>query len=397
MRILITTDWYIPAVNGVVSSVLALMKGLEERGHEVKILTLSQQNRSYTEGNVLYQAAHNCSFVYQKARFSLRMDKSILRRILDWKPDVIHSQCEFSTFRMARKISERCGAPIIHTFHTDYEHYTRYCFIPDFLGKGFSRFIYRYAAKRSSALIVPSSKTERLVAGYGISKMCFVVPSGVDLQRFSSFNDSDRIAELCRQHNLDDGSFRLLFVGRVAKEKNIDELLSFMAALSDLDIKLIIAGDGPYMPDVKELSEKLGLGDKVVFAGMIPPENIQEYYHLSDAFVIASTSETQGLCLVEALASSLPVICRHDPVVDGVIANGFNGFQYSDQDEFRAAVSYMLADRNRLNELKNNARKTAERYSVPSFAEIAEDIYRISLWAEEKARFHCPMRWEITR
>ena len=101
MRILITTDWYIPAVNGVVSSVLALMKGLEERGHEVKILTLSQQNRSYTEGNVLYQAAHNCSFVYQKARFSLRMDKSILRRILDWKPDVIHSQCEFSTFRMA--------------------------------------------------------------------------------------------------------------------------------------------------------------------------------------------------------------------------------------------------------------------------------------------------------
>ena len=79
MRILITSDWCIDAVNGVVTSMLALVKGLRQRGHDVRILTLSPNNFSYIDGFVYSQASHSCGFIYPNARFSLHMDSGIFR------------------------------------------------------------------------------------------------------------------------------------------------------------------------------------------------------------------------------------------------------------------------------------------------------------------------------
>ena len=397
MKVLITSDWYKGAINGVVSSMLALRKGLEEEGHEVRILTLSQSGDSHIDDGVFYQASHPCSFIYAKARFSFSLDRLILDKILEWGPDIIHSQCEFSTFRMARRIARILVIPIVHTFHTDYEHYIGYCRIPAFLGRPFSRYLFRNTARHSDAVIVPTAKTGRLIAGYGIGNMCFVVPSGIDLSRFASVDPSLERAEWRRRLGIEDGTLVLMYLGRLAEEKGIDVLLECIQTVRDRDLKLVIAGDGPYRDTAEKLRDELGLEDKVIFTGMIPPGKVPASYRLADAFITASLSETQGLCTIEAMASSLPVICRDDPAVDGIVIDGHDGFVFSDKSGFPAIIDRIMQDPGQLPSLGRNALNKAMSFSIPSFAERAGQIYSlVCMMRRNDAGTGPHLGWEIT-
>ena len=106
MKILITTDWYTPAVNGVVTSVKNLQRELERRGHEVRILTLSQSLHSWSRDGVTAIGSVNAGRIYPGARLRTAMAGRWVRELMDWRPDVIHSQCEFSTFFLARRIAD---------------------------------------------------------------------------------------------------------------------------------------------------------------------------------------------------------------------------------------------------------------------------------------------------
>ena len=117
----------------------------------------------------------------------------------------------------------------------------------------------------------------------------------------------------------------MVYVGRLAEEKNISELLRHTAALERKNITLLLVGDGPYRTSLEHQVEALGLEQQVVFAGMIPPEQVMHYYRLGDVFVSASSSETQGLTYIEALAAGVPALCRQDPCLAGVIIDGVNG------------------------------------------------------------------------
>ena len=121
MKILITTDWYTPAVNGVVTSVKNLQRELERRGHEVRILTLSQSLHSWSRDGVTAIGSVNAGRIYPGARLRTAMAGRWVRELMDWRPDVIHSQCEFSTFILARRIAEELDVPLVHTYQTVYE------------------------------------------------------------------------------------------------------------------------------------------------------------------------------------------------------------------------------------------------------------------------------------
>mgnify|MGYP002593741736 CR=1 FL=1 len=106
MKVLITTDWYKPAINGVVTSVCNLREELQQRGHEVKILTLSRTAHSYEEEGVIYMGSVNAGYIYPGARLRVSPGRELYCRIIEWQPDIVHSQCEFSTF-LWRKGSRR--------------------------------------------------------------------------------------------------------------------------------------------------------------------------------------------------------------------------------------------------------------------------------------------------
>ena len=122
MRVLITTDWYEPVINGVVTSVMNLSRQLRERGHEVKILTLSRTFHSYIEGDVVYAGSIGLGCIYPQARLKIpKAAGDYMEMLLEWKPDIVHSQCEFSTFFLAKRIASELHVPIVHTYHTVYE------------------------------------------------------------------------------------------------------------------------------------------------------------------------------------------------------------------------------------------------------------------------------------
>ena len=377
MKILITSDWYSPAVNGVVTSVKNLRRELEARGHEVRVLTLSQTHRSWKKDGVTYLGSVAAGLVYPGARLRTALAGKWVREIVAWRPGVVHSQCEFSTFFLARRIAEELDVPLIHTYHTVYEDYTHY-FSPSVrFGKRAAAVFSRWVAGQTDCLIAPTGKVRLLLQQYGVACPVFVVPSGIDLRRFGGEADPWRMAVLRASLDIPQARLVLVSVGRLAEEKNIGELLHIRAAMGAGGVTLLLVGDGPDRPRLERLAADLGLtAPDVVFAGMVPPEQVADWYRLGDLFVSASTSETQGLTYVEALAAGVPTLCRADPCLAEVIRDGENGWQYRDEADFRRKLDAFLSQPHRRLQLAQNARRSAGAFSAERFAEHMEAIYR---------------------
>ena len=125
MKILITTDLFTTQTNGVVTSVKNLREELVKKGHDVRILTLSDNMHSKQEDDVYYIRSVPLG-VYPNVRMPMTYRHRLIREMVEWKPDVIHSQCEFFSLQFALYISKKTGAPIVHTYHTMWEDYTHY-------------------------------------------------------------------------------------------------------------------------------------------------------------------------------------------------------------------------------------------------------------------------------
>lgn len=376
MKILITSDWYIPAVNGVVTSVKNLRRELEAQGHEVRVLTLSQTRRSYERDGVTYLGSVAAGLIYPGARLRTALAGRWVRKLVEWGPDVVHSQCEFSTFFLARRIAEELDIPLVHTYHTVYEDYTHYFSPSVHFGKKAAAIFTRWAASHTDCLIAPTGKVRLLLQGYGVRKPVFVVPSGIDLRRFRGEPDPLRCAVLRASLGIPQDRTILVYVGRLAEEKRIDELLRFRADMGPGGATLLIVGGGPDRQRLEDIAAGLGLeAPDVVFAGMVPADQVADWYQLGDLFVSASTSETQGLTYAEALAAGVPVLCRADPCLTGVVRDGENGWQYRSEADFRAKLDLFLSRPHRRDDLRRAARATGEEYSAQRFAERVAAIY----------------------
>ena len=225
MKVLIATDWYAPAVNGVVTSVLNLKRELAARGHEVRVLTLSQTPHSRREGDVTYIGAVSAGMIYPGARLRTAPAMKLLGELEAWKPDIIHTQCEFSTFVMAKRLAAATGAPIVHTYHTVYEDYTHYFSPSQRWGRAAVASFTRWAVSHTECVIAPTAKVRRILERYQVDRPVHVIPTGIDLSRFDSPADETHLTELRRQLGIAASDKVLVYVGRLAEEKNIGQLL----------------------------------------------------------------------------------------------------------------------------------------------------------------------------
>lgn len=376
MKILITTEWYAPTINGVVTSIVNLEKELNRLGHEVRILTLSDRNRSYRRDHVTYIRSISAGKIYPGVRVTFSKVNRYIEELEAWKPDVIHSQCEFSTFRIAKHIAKKCRIPIVHTYHTVYEDYTHYFSPNQKWGKRMVALFSKRVLNQASYVIAPTKKVYSILTGYGVQQPIEVVPTGIDLKRFNLQLSGDEKKRLREKHNIPIENKVLLSVGRLAKEKNLEEILTFVSTMQKDNLTLLIVGDGPYRSELENIASKLGITDKVIFVGMIPPEKIASYYQLGDVFVSASNSETQGLTYIEALANGLPALCRRDACLEDVIEDGKNGWQYDSFEQFQEVLNAMLGDQDLYRKLSYHAKEGAVRkYSSVNFAETLERLY----------------------
>lgn len=379
MRILLATDLYSPAVNGVVTSTISLKQSLEDLGHDVRVLTLADEGYIDVVHNIYAVSAFNINKIYPGARVKFFKDRSILGNIILWEPDLIHTQSEFSTFRMAKYIAQYLNIPIVHTYHTIYEDYTHYFSPSKKTGRKIVSALSKKLLDDVEAVITPTGKVEKMLKGYGVSQPISVIPTGIQLNKFHhSFPVAERAA-LRNRYNIPKDAFLLLSLGRLGKEKNIEELLYFLSLIK-FDIYFLIVGDGPNRDHLMEYTKELGLEKQVVFVGMIDPDEVPIYYQMANLFVSASSSETQGLTYLEALASGIPALCRADEAIENVVINGQTGYQYHSFKGFESCLYYLMHDQTAYHQMALSAQDFAfEHFSAKAFGERVDKVYQTAL------------------
>lgn len=290
----------------------------------------------------------------------------------------MNSQCEFSTFLPAKKIAKNLHIPLIHTYHTVYEDYTHYFSTNIVLGKTVVKKLTKSILGKTDCVIAPTEKIRKMLVNYGVNQPIEVIPTGIELEKYKKITDEHDLISLKKELNIPQGTLILLFVGRLADEKNIDELLRY-SALLNRNSMLLIVGDGPEKVRLEKLVLELGIAGRVRFVGMICPDEVSKYYHAADLFVSASTSETQGLTYIEALASGLPLLCRKDSCLEDILKNGVNGYQYTDFQSFFRFIEKEANNPSILKLLKNNASIEVQSYSTDSFTDHILSVYRYML------------------
>lgn len=378
MKILITTDLYTTATNGVVTSVRNLMEELEKKGHEVRVLTLSEKLKSRQEDNIYYIKSLPLGIIYPDVRMPVfHNHHRFIQELIDWQPDLIHSQCEFFSYQFAGYIARKTGAPIVHTYHTLYEQYVTYIFPSQRVGAYFVGKLSKYRLRKADAIVAPTTKVETVLKTYGLDNPIHVVPSGIALeqhkQRISKEERSHRRTEL----GIPEDALVLLNLGRLGTEKNLTELVELfaMARAQNDKLMLLIVGDGPARKELEETAQRLGVRDQVIFTGMVTPEEVHAYYQLGDVFVSSSTSETQGLTYVEAAANGLPLLCRKDPCLDGVLVEGRNGWEYEAEEEFCDIIDSILHNPRCCRSAGSESEQIAASFDKSCFAEKIEEVY----------------------
>lgn len=384
MKILITSDLYLPSVNGVVTSVLNLIEELEKKGHEVRVLTISSGHHSYREGLVYYIRSIPLN-LYPGIRLPYSYHNSYIDELISWKPDIIHSQCEFFSFTFAKHISRKTGAPLVHTYHTLYEQYASYVIPSKTIGDKLVAIMSRERLEHVDAIIAPTGKVKVALEKYNVKNKIAVIPTGIATRKFSSNISYEDTMVLKESLGIPSDNAVLISIGRLGTEKNIGELIRNFSELRKTrdNIYFVIVGGGPAEEELRALSTYLNLDDRIIFTGMVKPDEVSKYYNLGDIFVCASTSETQGLTYIEAMANFLPLVCRKDPCLDGVIIDDINGVQYTNSEEYVNAINAILDHPSRQSSVAFYDKDHIENFSKKTFAENVYKLYEKVL-SEEK-------------
>lgn len=320
------TDSWFPTRDGVVTSITIIKESLEALGHEVFIVAPEPEKEFRQEGVYYFPAVRFRSYegYYVPILPSNKME--VLREI---DPDVIHIHGVATMALRGLVCGHELGIPTVMTFHTMVDDAAKYYSPIKIPPETMEKLIWIYLRqilKRMDAVVTPTACIgEELKSRGAVCRNLVTIPTGTNTAEFHPGIASDDIR---RRHGLE-GKRVAIHVGRISYEKELDMVVR---AMQRIDATLLVAGKGPAKADVEKLVEDLGLQDKVVFAGFVPDSELPAYYNAADIAVSASKFETQGLSILEAMASGKPVACRNGRAFAEIVHDGVNGYLFDDVD-----------------------------------------------------------------
>ncbi len=376
MKILITTEFYLPLRCGVTSAVLAEKKALEDTGDEVRILTIGSNEKSfYDDALSAWYVKETMRQPYKDSHASMNLRDICVKEAIEWHPDIVHSQSEFFSFRFARHIASRLSVPLVHTCHTDFVSYTVHFTSHYRIWNWAASKVVPFLIRKADRVICSTDKIYSLISSYGIKQPIDRILVGVDLFLFSRRLTGDERKALRTSLGFDDEDTVFVSVSRLSREKNVDEVLSLFSKVKGR-VKLLIVGDGEERKALEKRVRTEGLADKVVFTGLIDSSVIWKYYQAGDIYIGASLSETQCLSYIEAMASSLPLLVRYDSILSDYLVPGVNGFSYNTENEFLALAGTLMSSIDRRREIGKAAVLTSLSFSLPIFADKLHESFR---------------------
>lgn len=386
MRIGLFADTYPPYINGVSTSIFMLKEALEKQGHTVYVVTINSETLSYKydeEERVLRIPGLQIG-IYDY-RITGIYPVRVINKIKKWNLDVIHSHTEFSIGTFARIIAKQLKIPVVHTCHTMYEDYVYY------ITKGYFKaaskklveyFLKFYCDKTLTELIVPTKKTyDWFKEKYKIERDVHIVPTGINLEKFNQKKNANKTKIILNQLGAKKDDFLILYLGRIAKEKSIDFLLESHQDLIKINkkYKLIIVGDGPELQTYIDYVNDNNLSDNVIFTGKVSLEEVPHYYKTANVFVTASKTETQGLTVIEAMATGIVPVCVKDESFSNVIINDFNGFMFENKDEYKNIINELYSNSKLTKKISSQAKVSSEEFSSEHFANRVLNVYKVAI------------------
>lgn len=376
MRIGIFTECYKPVMNGVAVSVETFKKALEERGHEVFVFCPDHPDAE-TEHHV-YRFP---SFEDKKGRLYpvtlpfLELEKTYLPEIVLEKLDIVHAQHMFTMGRMARYVARKYKKPLVYTYHTLIAEYTHYAGI-------FSPIVHWYLINMSkrfcntcTQMITPSFAMAKILKSYGVHAPIETIMTGIDPEHYKRYG-----SEVFRKkYDIPRGNKILLYLSRIAKEKNIDFLFkSFVDIQKDYPAcNLVMVGGGPEEEWCKERVEELGIEDKVIFTGMLPKEEANKFFGMADLFVFPSISETQGIVVAEAMAAGTPPVAVGKMGPTELIHDGKDGYLTKlNVNDFTDKTLKLLKDEKLREKFAHNGLLRVDEFSIDTSVEKLIKLYK---------------------
>jgi 1,2-diacylglycerol-3-alpha-glucose alpha-1,2-glucosyltransferase len=376
------SDTYLPDINGVSISVDTLRKALQQKGHNVYVIAPTESTKIsgiISDGGVLRIPGIKLKKIYGyrlSRPYSLKA-KNILKKL---NLDVVHINTEFIMRIFATSVAKSFKIPIIYTYHTMYEDYTHYITKGYFdkTARKIVAWVSRLISQTTTEIIAPTNKTKKALERYQITKPINIIPTGIELSSFAkaSINTAE-VEKLIDRYGIEE-NFRIVFLGRLAKEKNVEFLIRGMKKVLEKDKKvtLIIAGYGPWEENLKNYAEEQGVATNIIFAGKQAHSDVPIIYHSANAFASASTSETQGITFIEAMASGLPVMSIKDESVEGILEENVTGMFFEDEDELARKILLLKnMDKQIYLDMCNAALKRASEFSIEMFGEKVAAVY----------------------
>lgn len=377
MKILLATDAYQKSTNGAAGVVITLAEAMRADGHDVKVLTLSPNRHEFRDGDDYYLPSYN-AVVYPELRQTMVRNHPYLDEIRQWGPDIIHFHTQGSIGRLSRSLAKDTGAPVVMTLHTDFAQYVFHDHANSPILRPLILFITGIFFRGADVATAPSEKAKNILKDYHYKQPVYVIPNGINQERFLKEVSPEERAALFKELRIPDNGKTFVCISRLSSEKKIHQLLDHFAALikKDPDVRLLLVGDGPYMEHLIHHAAELGISDHVVFTGRIPQEQLYLYYKAGIAFLSASTFEIHSLTYLEASVCGLPLICREDPCLKGVLKNGVNGFTFRTEKEFVDSCLTLLNDKALQERFSKASKRNSERFSDVNCARSMVKLYQ---------------------
>ncbi len=375
MNILLLSDVYFPRVNGVSTSIQTLREALLAAGHEVT-LVVPRYGDEADEPGIVRVAGRRLAFDPEDRLMYWRKLMQTLHA-LPGRHDVVHIHTPFFAHYAGLRYAKRMGLPVMETYHTLFEEYF-YLYLPVLPRiwlKRLARAISSRQCNQLDAVVAPSEPMLKALRAYGVHQPVEIIPTGMPRAIFAEASG----AGFRGRHGIAPERPMLLFVGRVAHEKNIGFLLRMMAGLrqNQPEACLIIAGEGPAEPALRREAEALGLGDSVRFVGYLNRGGeLLDCYRAANLFVFASRTETQGLVLLEAMAQGTPVVALAEMGTKDVLKEG-EGCRIApdDPEAFARLVAELLAMPDELRALSARAVEYAHGWRADRMAARMVEMY----------------------
>jgi 1,2-diacylglycerol 3-alpha-glucosyltransferase len=368
MKILFISDVYFPRVNGVSTSIKTFINELKKLGHQVDLIAPDYGIKTEDESFIKRVDARSIYFDPEDKLMKYSAGMKLMDDLKRSNYDLIHIHTPFIAHYLGIKLSKHLNIPCVETYHTFFEDYLHHYlpWLPKTIARSLARVISKKQCNGVDAIVSPSQPMLDVLRKYGVTVQAEVIPTGL---QESSFSQADGGA-FRKKYNIPADRIMLLYVGRVAFEKNIEFLLEMTKYLVSKypDVLLVVAGEGPAEKSLHELSKKLNLENNVQFIGYLARDTeLNACYQAADIFVFASKSETQGLVLIEAMAQGTPVVAIAELGTASILVEG-EGVKIAPDElsGFAEKVEYLICNPAERQSLAKKARKYVESHWMAS-------------------------------